>query len=89
MLDGPKAHALIQQKRWLDAHDVLAEHLQKHPGAIEARVALARVQLALGNPDAALRLLTHCVEQGITNLSINGLLWRARVRAAQTSAQAA
>ena len=35
---------LIQQKRWLDAHDVLAEHLRKHLGATKL-VAFACVQL--------------------------------------------
>jgi len=80
---------LIRQRRWLDADDLLRTGLQQSPGNVALRAEHAQVQLGLGNPNAALQLLTPCINQGISTPIINGLAWRARVRAAQSSAQAA
>ena len=83
------ARGLIRQRRWLDADELLQTALQRSPGNVALRAEHAQVQLGLGNPNAALQLLTPCINQGISSPGINGLAWRARVRAAQSSAQAA
>ena len=83
------ARGLISQRRWLDAAEFLQTALQRSPGNVALRAECAQGQLRLGNPNAALRLLTPCINQGVSSPSINGLGWRARVRAAQTSEQAA
>ena len=83
------ARGLIRQRRLLDADEILQTALKRSPGNVALRAEYAQVQLALGNPDAALELLTPCINQGISSPSINGLAWRARVRTAQSSAQAA
>ena len=80
---------LIRQGRWLDADEILQTALERSPGSGALRAEYAQVQLRLGNPYAALELLTPCINQGISTPIINGLGWRARVRAAQSSAQAA
>ena len=78
------AHQLIQERRWWDAQNLLTERLQQQPEAIEVRAALARVKLALGEPTAALKLLTPCKDHN----PWAGLYWRARVRAATSTHQA-
>ena len=60
MADVSKAQEFIQERRWWDAQNLLVELLQQQPEAIEVRAALARVKLALGEPTAALKLLTPC-----------------------------
>ena len=83
------ARGLIRKRRWLDADELLQTALQRSPGSVALRAEYAQVQLRLGNPYAALQLLTPCINRGVSSPSVNGLVWRARVRAAQTSEQAA
>ena len=83
------ARALIRQRRWLDADCIIKQALQKSHGSLALRAECAQVQLCLGNPNAALQMLTPCIYQGITTPSINGMAWRAKVRSAQSSLQAA
>ena len=85
-----QARALIKQRRWLDADDVLNAALRQRPGDVVLRAELRPRPTGPRQPrNAALRLLAPCIKQAITNPSLNGLLWRARVRAAESSAQAA
>ena len=85
VLDVSTAEELIQEHRWLDAESTLVENLQGQPEAVDARAALARVKLALGNPNAALELLSPCRD----HIQCAGLYWCARVRVATTNHQAA
>ena len=75
------ARGLIRQRRWLDADELLQTALQRSPGSVALRAEYAQVQLRFGNPNGALQLLTPCINQGISSIAINGLIWRARVRA--------
>jgi len=85
MADVSKAQEFIEERRWWDAQILLTEQLQQQPEAIEIRAVLARVKLALGEPTAALQLLTHCKDHS----QCTGLFWRAQVRAATSNHQAA
>ena len=85
MADVSKAQEFIQERRWWDAQNLLTEQLQQQPEAVESSAALARVKLALGEPTAALKLLTPCKDHS----QCAGLYWRARVRAATSNHKAA
>ena len=76
---------LIQQRRWLDALEQLSEAHRQELSSVELRLELARVHLALGNPQTASQLLQACIDQGISTPAIHGGYWRAMVRAAPTS----
>ena len=80
---------LSQERRWLDALELLNEAHQQAPSLVALRFELARVHLALGDPHAAGQLLQPCIEQGNSTPAILGVYWRARVRAAPTSHEAA
>ena len=84
-----RGRLLIQQRRWLDALELLRDAHRQAPSVVELRLELARVQLALGDPQAAGQLLQPCIDQGISTPGIHGVYWRSRVRAAPTSDQAA
>ena len=45
-----QARALIKQRRWLDADDVLNAALRQRPSDLMLRAELARVQLAPATP---------------------------------------
>ena len=80
-----QAHQWVQEHRWLAAQHSLNQLHRRHPSNAQIRAELARVLLALGDPQRALELLTPCRDQS----QWAGLYWRARVRAAATNHHAA
>ena len=53
-----QAHQWVQEHRWLAAQHSLNQLHRRHPSNAQIRADLARVLLALGDPQRALELLT-------------------------------
>ena len=84
-----QAQSLIQERRWLDAKQLLTRQFQSHPEQVVVRSALAQVHIALGEPDVASALLQPCMDQGVISAALESLYWRAKVRASPSALQAA
>ena len=70
--------ALVRQEQWLDARQALTQALQLQPTLAAARLELAAVLLALGEPAAALQLMEPLDDS--SEGTLRGLRARAAVR---------
>ena len=74
---------LVRCEQWLDARQVLRSVLELNPSLAVARLELASVQLALNDPDEALRVLSPLPDS--SSGTLRGQLARAAFRASRST----